>query len=306
MQKALDAFHAARPNARLELRVSRRPYSWAGDDRSVDQGLVRYGGSDYKAEKGYEEGPRATPTVERKPMAELGAVASIEFDTAKEMKWQPVDSQRLILWAGRFGKQEEYAEALSSRHFERRESNALRSTVLAAAADVGLDTVAAAAHLDTEDGVEAVWESYGNMIRRFGITEIPVFCFHRRGAASPFDQGYEEDITPTPYIIVGSASIDIFSTVFGHLYDEEIEGAAADAALGEKYIGKTVALQDGRHGVVRAVQPGGALIIEAEGDQEQTPHYVRLPTRAPEPPRGGGGAAPGPRAVAAAAAGARL
>jgi hypothetical protein len=57
-------------------------------------------------------------------MDELGRLASIDFKTSKEMKWQPVDSQRITLWSAQFGRGEEYAEALAQRHFERAETRA--------------------------------------------------------------------------------------------------------------------------------------------------------------------------------------
>eukprot|EP01045_Picozoa_sp_COSAG04_P042054 COSAG04_NODE_13095_length_620_cov_1.261036_2_plen_36_part_01 len=31
VQKAIDAFEESHPGVRIELRVTRRPYSWAGD-----------------------------------------------------------------------------------------------------------------------------------------------------------------------------------------------------------------------------------------------------------------------------------
>jgi predicted DsbA family dithiol-disulfide isomerase len=213
LQKALDAFHEARPGVRLELRVVRRPYSWAGDDRTVEQGLVRYMDSAFRAAKGYDEGPRANAEAPaRRPLSEIGEAASIQFRVAEQIKWHPVDSQRAILWAARFGKQEEFVEALSTRalsvtagpasqirrvciqgacvgvcdagHFERAESVALRRTIMAAAGDVGLDAEALSAHLWSEEGVAEVWSSYGTMIRHFGITEIPVFCFNRYGSCA--------------------------------------------------------------------------------------------------------------------------
>ena len=51
-------------------------------------------------------------------MQHLAGQAGIKFDYDVPAQWQPVDSQRLLLWAGRHGKQEEYMTALNKRHFE--------------------------------------------------------------------------------------------------------------------------------------------------------------------------------------------
>jgi hypothetical protein len=111
-------------------------------------------------------------------------------------------------------------------------------------------------------------------------------------ACSPFEAGFEVGVTPTPYIVVGSASVEIFAAVLGHLYNgapvryrllactdcahsrnkmfkiwrmpwaEAVEGASMDADLARRFVGHTVALQDGRQGTVQQVQPGGVLQIE--------------------------------------------
>ena len=68
--------------------------------------------------------------------------------------WQPVDSQRMLLWASRFGLQEEFMTAINERHFQRGsqgESASDRATLLAAAQEVGLDVAAARAFLDTDE-----------------------------------------------------------------------------------------------------------------------------------------------------------
>ena len=307
VQKAIDAFEESHPGVRIELRVTRRPYSWAGDDRTVEQEKVRYGSDSWKKDKGYDEegdamrrkwreeniesykeAPKSTD-IERTPMDELGRLSSIDFDTAKEMKWHPVDSQRTILWAARFGLAEEFAEALSARHFSQGETNADVETILAAVGDVsGLDVDGAAAFLETDEFVDEVWESYGRMIKHFGITEIPVFSFSRLGAPSPFDPTFTEGVDATPYIVVGSSSVDILKDVFVYIHDEMREAQEQDDALREQFVDKTVALQDGRQGKVLEVELGGALIIELPDGK-----LVRQRTRPPPEPQGGN-AAPGP------------
>jgi hypothetical protein len=51
-------------------------------------------------------------------MRAQGREAGIEFDYNVLAQWHPVDSQRLLAWAGQFGLQEEFMSALNVRHFE--------------------------------------------------------------------------------------------------------------------------------------------------------------------------------------------
>ena len=131
----------------LELNVTRFPFSFVGDSRGgggslkgADDGaqltetwhdaLLGYMGNSHAARRQAEEGMRAQ-----------GAEAGIAFDYGVKAQWQPVDSQRLLLWAGRFGKQEEFMSNLNHRHFEQRQSASSRATLLDAAEAVGLDRV---------------------------------------------------------------------------------------------------------------------------------------------------------------------
>ena len=52
---------------------------------------------------------------------------------------QPIESQRLQLWASRFGKTEVFMDELGKRHFENAASASARPTLLAAAAAAGLN-----------------------------------------------------------------------------------------------------------------------------------------------------------------------
>ena len=112
-----------------------------------------------------------------KPFLALGASAGIDFDLEVRAQYQPIESQRLLLWAGRHSLQEEFMAALNRRHFERRESASRRPTLLAAAAEVGLDVKAATAFLDTAELEDEVWQSYGETIRTANIRAIPLFAF---------------------------------------------------------------------------------------------------------------------------------
>lgn len=105
-------------------------------------------------------------------MTKLGEAAGVKFDFNAYIDRQPIESQRLLLWAGRFGKAEEFMSALSNRHFQhgsQGESASKRPTLIAAAQEVGLDVAAAEAFLDSDELYDEVWRSYGEMPRK-GIT----------------------------------------------------------------------------------------------------------------------------------------
>lgn len=111
-------------------------------------------------------------------MSFLARRAGIALDYNVQAQWQPVESQRMMLWARQFGKQEQYMSALSRRHFEERKSASHRATILEAIEEVGLSVEAAKSFLDS-DGLEAeVWRSYGSTIGEKGIHMIPFFVFN--------------------------------------------------------------------------------------------------------------------------------
>ena len=166
----------------LVLNVTRHPYSFIGDSRASQgpgglkgygegatqtwhEALLGYAGNDPNARARMEEGMRLQ-----------GAEVGIAFDYGVKAQWQPIDSQRLLLWAGRFGKQEEFMSALNRRHFEQAQSASDRSTLCAAAEEVGLDAAAATAFLETDELADVVWQSYGRTIREKKIHSIPLFA----------------------------------------------------------------------------------------------------------------------------------
>ena len=124
----------------------------------MKKGLVDYTG-------GTEAGARAAEAGLRM----LGKAAGIDFRFDVRTHWQPVDSQRMLLWAARAGRAEQFMSALNARHFEAAESASERPTLLAAAAEAGLDAAAAETFLATDELVDDVWRSYGATIRESGI-----------------------------------------------------------------------------------------------------------------------------------------
>lgn len=166
----------------LELNVTRHPYSFIGDSREP-QGPGGLKGSDgspptetwHDALLGYMGGNPIARDQAEAGMRAQGADAGIQFDYHVKAQWQPVESQRLLLWAARHGLQEEFMSALNRRHFEQRQSASERPTLLAAAEEAGLDASAASAFLETDDLADVVWRSYGRTIRELRIHSIPLF-----------------------------------------------------------------------------------------------------------------------------------
>ena len=221
---AIDAFHSSHPDLALQINVTRHPYSFVGDRpaQSMRQGELDGIGTDDSALRTFSEQmagrfPTAANEVERKermrPFLRLGESAGISFDLEVKAQYQPVESQRLLLWAGRYGLQEEYMSALNTLHFEQRQSASVRATVLAAARTAGLDVAAATAFLDGDELEDDVWRSYGATIREAGIRAIPLFAFSLPAidaSGGPFrDAGKYE-----AYVVRGSSEKAGFEQLF--------------------------------------------------------------------------------------------
>lgn len=158
-------------------------------------------------------------------MRQLGRRAGIELDYGVQTNWQPVDSQRVMLWSRRFGLQEAYMSALARRHFEEKKSASHRATILEAAEEAGLDVEACQSFLETDELRAEVWQSYGDTIRRHGIEAIPYFVFN-----SPLtDGGPFRSGNGKPEIERGSGSQAGFLALFERMHGawlrhEEQEG----------------------------------------------------------------------------------
>jgi len=180
----LDAFHAEHPDVGAQINVTRHPYSFRGDDRSCGGTLA--GACTPEGEEptwhhsllGYMGGSADARAQAEQHMYELGLAAGVKIDYNVQTNWQPVNSQRLMLWAARFGKQEVYMDALGKRHFEQRSSASHSSTLLDVIAELGLSRSAAEQFLQSDELEAEVWRSYGSTIREKGIHAIPFFVFN--------------------------------------------------------------------------------------------------------------------------------
>ena len=162
----------------LALNVTRRPFSFLGQmPADEDSGHADiWGGFPRLKRKGiwhdrltdYSGSPAGRDQFEQH-VTKLGEAAGVKFDFNAYIDRQPIESQRLLLWAGRFGKGEQFMTALSDRHFQRGsegESASKRHTLLAAVEEAGLDVAKAEAFLDTDELHDEVWRSYGEMPRK--------------------------------------------------------------------------------------------------------------------------------------------
>lgn len=148
----------------------------------------------------------------------VGREAGVTFDFSVPVNWQPIDSQRMLLWAGRFGKQEEFMSVMNEKHFEKARSAISHEELLDTAKTVGLDVEAAAAFLKTDELAEYVWKSYGETIKDKGIHSIPYFVFNVPSAGAvggPFrTRGLRE-----PYVRNGSMNPETFLETFVEIYE---------------------------------------------------------------------------------------
>lgn len=214
MAKALQRFHAQFPDVALSINVTRHPYSFLGD--SKDGGFLRSGGTWHEGLMDYTDGTEQGALRAEQGLSALGQAAGIKFRYDQKTNWQPLESQRMLLWSGRFGKAEEFMDALNYRHFQQGKSASERATVLDAVKEVGLDVEAAASFLDTNEMEDTVWKSYGDTIRKYGIHAIPYFVFSAPElgvVGGPFRTG-----KGTPWIVNGSMDADRFLQIFTDVY----------------------------------------------------------------------------------------
>lgn len=215
----MRAFHERHPDIALLLNVTRHPYSFLADSRGREGSLADANCPEGREPTWHESllgycgnSPQARREAEE-TMRDLGRKVGIELDYGVQTQWQPVDSQRVMLWARRYGRQEAYMSALGRRHFEERTSASHRSTLLQAVREAGLDAAAAEAFLQTDELRDEVWRSYGSTIRDAGIHAIPFFVFNSPLTdGGPFRKG-----AGRPRIVNGSSDRDEFLGIFEQL-----------------------------------------------------------------------------------------
>ncbi len=241
IRQALDKFHAKHNDIKILLDVTRRPYSWAGDDTSVNPNKISYRQSQTEEDRhsirdddnnklqgksvpddrhsirdddNNKLQGKSVPDIV--PIQQLGDRCNLQFNFNVQMKWHPVESQRLTAYAAKVGKQEHFVSEMSKLHFEQEKSCADRENLLEAIEAAGMNVEDANTFLNTDEGEAAVWKSYGDLIKRYRIKEIPVFTFTT--GLSPFDPSFKSGIGIQPYVVVGSSSVDLYVSILERLY----------------------------------------------------------------------------------------
>eukprot|EP01050_Picozoa_sp_SAG11_P025171 SAG11_NODE_5591_length_1515_cov_1.557203_1_plen_264_part_00 len=203
MEAALEALHIAEPTVSVAVEVHRHPFSF--DVEAPDDGVLGEWAQVLKESARHEDGTHTR-------LNHQAAAASLKFRYEVAFGYHPVDSQRLLLWAARQGKQEALAEELSTRHFEHAESVHERATLVAAARAVGLDANATEQMLRGDELRDEVWSSY-QKLSDMGVTAIPLFVLTQKlrvhPSALPPPTGGESMPTEAaevvkPYVFSGS------------------------------------------------------------------------------------------------------
>lgn len=149
-----------------------------------------------------------------------GRAKPIHFRFDVDFSWHPVESQRSLIWAAQYGKQEELVDVLARKHFEEATSVNHRATLLDAATEVGLDATALLAYLASGVAEAQVWQSYSDTIEKHGIHAIPFFVFNGLGLSrgGPFRGGGSGG-----HVVRGSANVDEFVAIFDAILAESLQ-----------------------------------------------------------------------------------
>lgn len=170
-----------------------------GEEPTWHESLLGYCGSEAARER------------QEKQMRELAQQAGVDLDYNVTGQWQPVASQRAMLFCARQGAQEKFMAALGRRHFQQRQSASHTKTLLEAANEAGVCPEELAQFLRTDELEEEVWRSYGDTINKYRIHSIPLFIFNVAGRTSsgPFRDGSKPE-----FAVHGSGNVAEFRKLF--------------------------------------------------------------------------------------------
>ena len=156
-------------------------------------------------------GARATAALRQ-----LGDTCGIRFRFDVAFGWHPIESQRALIWAAQYGKQEDLVDAIARRHFEEAQSVHDPSTLLDAAREIGLSADELSAFLASEAGTQQVWQSYRDTVGKHAIHSIPYFVFNGPATnGGPFRDG-----SSLCHTVNGSASPADFLAIFESILAE--------------------------------------------------------------------------------------
>lgn len=139
-------------------------------------------------------------------LGRLGRAAGFQFDFSAQLS-DTMDSHRLVLWADRLeaGKGEEVAHELGLQYFTAGVPLDDRKNLLSSVERAGLDTTAAEAYLNSDQGRQEVLDVVQRNQLEKGIHSIPVFIF-RSGKLER--------------TVHGSADVDQFVSVLRHIQEQ--------------------------------------------------------------------------------------
>mmetsp|Transcript_22318 Transcript_22318/g.30565 ORF Transcript_22318/g.30565 Transcript_22318/m.30565 type:complete len:215 (-) Transcript_22318:127-771(-) len=208
-------FHKRHPLVNLAVNVTRHPFSFRGS-RPLD---------DPSMEVSIQQGDTLRLSSYSSTLQRLGDAAGISFHVDRSPYYNPLDSQRALLWAARYGKQEELAEVLSRNHFEKAMSSSFRSNVLKAIEETNeLNLAEAKEFLSSNELVEIVLNSYKDNVHLHQIVSIPLVIFNLPQCGiegGPFRSSSLLTTTRrAPWIKQGSNTPEAFLLSFESMYSE--------------------------------------------------------------------------------------
>mmetsp|Transcript_6922 Transcript_6922/g.9688 ORF Transcript_6922/g.9688 Transcript_6922/m.9688 type:complete len:285 (+) Transcript_6922:55-909(+) len=218
-ERAIDFFHKKYKDMALEVRVRRYPFSLNGPHRQYEKktSLPGYGQYSQGKEPRWHDALLSyckNDHEEREALEDdiklAGEEVGLHIDFNVQVHWQPVDAHRAIWYAGRFGKQEIYVDALAKRHFELCQSVVHRVTLLRAAKDVDLDFKALDRLLNTEEMIDNVWHNFHDMIYLHQIEHSPVFIINLPDSLSPLRPDQPGFRSSQPLVIDCAANFEAF------------------------------------------------------------------------------------------------
>jgi predicted DsbA family dithiol-disulfide isomerase len=168
LQKALDAIGDA---AQVELHF--QPFELNPNMVPEGQDIVEHLTEKYGSTPAQQE-------QAREMIRARGAEVGFDFAMGKRDRiYNTFDAHRLLHWAGIEGKQRELKEALFAAYFTLGDDPSAHPVLLRVAGEVGLDTVAAAEVLKSNQYAEEV-RQHEQFFQRHGINSVPAVIINER------------------------------------------------------------------------------------------------------------------------------
>jgi predicted DsbA family dithiol-disulfide isomerase len=168
LQKALDAIG---DEAQVELRF--QPFELNPNMPPEGQDIGEHLTEKYGSTPAQQEQARAM-------IRARGAEVGFDFAMGKRDRiYNTFDAHRLLHWAGIEGKQKELKQALFAAYFTLGDDPSAHPVLLRVAGEVGLDTVAAAEVLQSNQYADEV-RQHEQIFQRHGINSVPAVIINER------------------------------------------------------------------------------------------------------------------------------